>query len=249
MFFFLKKAYIQRTLKRNALRKGLLGGSPLWRAVWAGQLLLKGWGKISKGGEAPITFDESINEGDAWAIVHEPEQSRKGRGEGRTLLIGPKRSAPRANVMTGTALGTIGKRILEAPSADRINEILGANVVEDPPPSRSQRRAARKADRAREKSDHRTEKRDVQTAKSDAKSAEKTTKADAKAAAKSDAKTAKAAAKSAAKTAKSDAKTAKAAAKTAKADAKAAAKSSKAHAKAAAKAASPVPEAQDEVES
>ncbi len=249
MFFFLKKAYIQRTLKRNALRKGLLGGSPLWRAVWAGQLLLKGWGKISKGGEAPITFDESISEGDAWAIVHEPEQSRKGRGEGRTLLIGPKRSAPRANVMTGTALGTIGKRILEAPSADRINEILGANVVEDPPPSRSQRRAARKADRAREKSDHRTEKRDVQTAKSDAKSAAKTAKADAKAAAKTDAKTAKADAKSAAKTAKSDAKTAKAAAKTAKADAKAAAKSSKAHAKAAAKAASPVPEAQDEVES
>ena len=238
MFFFLKKAYIQRTLKRNALRKGLLGGSPLWRAVWAGQLLLKGWGKISKGGEAPITFDESIGEGEAWAIVHEPEQSRKGRGEGRALLIGPKRTAPRANVMTGTALGTIGKRILEAPSAERINEILGANVVEEPPPSRSQRRAARKADRARAKSEHRTEKRDLNTAKADAKSAAKTAKSDAKAAAKSDAKTAKAAAKSA-----------KADAKTAKADAKAAAKSAKADAKSAAKAAPPVPEAQDEVES
>ena len=256
MFFFLKKAYIERTLKRNALRKGLLGGSPLWRAVWAGQLLLKGWGKISKGGEAPITFDESIGEGEAWAIVHEPEQSRKGRGEGRTLLIGPKRTAPRANVMTGTALGTIGKRILEAPSAERINEILGANVVEEPPPSRSQRRAARKADRARAKSDHRTEKRDVKTAKAaaktaqaDAKAAAKTAKSDAKAAAKSDAKAAKADAKSAAKTAKAAAKTAQADAKTAKSDAKAAAKTAKSDAKAAAKSANSDAKAQDEVDS
>jgi hypothetical protein len=147
MFLF-KKAYIQRTLRRNALRKGLLGGSPLWRIIWAGQLLLKGWGKVSKGGEPPITFDEPLKEGEVWAIVHEPEQSRRGRGEGRRFVVGPKRKPPRGNVMTGTALGTVGKRILEAPSASRINEILGVDAVSDPPPTRSQRRSAKKAAKA-----------------------------------------------------------------------------------------------------
>ncbi len=121
MFLF-KKAYIQRTLRRNALRKGLLGGSPFWRIIWAGQLLLKGWGKVSKGGEPPITFDEPLKEGEVWALVHELEQSRRGRGEGRRFVVGPKRKTPRGNVMTGTALSTVGQRILAAPSAARIND-------------------------------------------------------------------------------------------------------------------------------
>jgi len=146
MFFFLKKDYIVRLLRTNALRKGLLGGSPFWRVVWGLQLANKAWNKLTKDkDDAPVVFDESLEEGGVWALVHEPEQSRKGRGEGRKFLIGPKRTAPRANAMTGTALATVGARILEAPSAERINEILGVDAVTDPPPSRAQKRATKKA--------------------------------------------------------------------------------------------------------
>lgn len=225
-----KKDLIVRTLRRNALRKGLLGGSPLWRAVWGVQLALKGWNKISKGGEAPIEFDESLDEGGVWALVHEPEQSRKGRGEGRKAIIGPKRTAPRANVMTGTALATIGKKILEAPSADRINEILGADAVTAPPLSRSQKRAAKKA-----------EKLAVKTAKSDAKVTAKTAKSDAKIAVRNARSDAKVAAKAADQTEKANAKAAalevKADAKARAAETKQAAKADKRALKAAAKAA------------
>jgi hypothetical protein len=181
---FLKKAYWRRTLQRNALRKGLLGGSPLWRAVWFAQLAHKGWGKISKSGEAPITFTESIEEGEAWAIVHEPEQSKRGRGEGRALLVGPKRKPPLANVMTGSALGNVGRRILEAPSADRINQILGADIVEQPPASRYQRRQAKKAQARVEKQAANEAKAAARQADADAKAAAKQADADAKAAAK-----------------------------------------------------------------
>ena len=232
MFFFLKKTYIKRLLKSNALRKGLLGGSPFWRVVWGAQLLLKGWNKISKDADdAPIEFNEPLQEGQVWAVVHEPEQSRKGRGEGRKMLIGPQRAAPRANAMTGTALATVGKKILEAPSAERINSILGVDAVTDPPPSRSQKRMAKKTAKRAAKATKVEAKQAAKDAKSNAKLATKTAKTDAKLSAK----TAKTDAKLSAKTAKTDAKQA---VKTAKADADAAAKQAKVDAKAASAAAS-----------
>jgi hypothetical protein len=142
-----RKSYIKRTLRMNALRKGLLGGSLFWRVVWVSQLLFKGWGKVSKRGEAPVVFTQSLKDGDAWSIIHEPERSRRGRGEGRKMLIGPKRKAPRAGVLSGPALSFVGKRILDAPSAQRINQILGVDVVTDPPPRRKVVRAEKKSDK------------------------------------------------------------------------------------------------------
>ena len=227
MFFFLKKDYIVRLLRSNALRKGLLGGSPFWRVVWGLQLANKAWNKLTKDkDDAPIVFDESLEEGGVWALVHEPEQSRKGRGEGRKMLVGPKRSAPRANVMTGTALATIGGKILEAPSAERINAILGTEAVADPPPSRYQKRAAKKA-----------AKRSVKTAKQDAKKHVKATKVQAKATAKQADRDAKAAATQAKADARAAAKKAKATAKQSRLDAKAASKQRAIDEKASAKAA------------
>jgi len=145
MLPFLKRGYVRRVVSMNAVRKGLLGGSPLWRAVWVLLTLRKGWAKVSKSGEAPIMFTEPLKEGEAWAVVHIPEDSKRGRGEGRKFLIGPKRKAPRATTMAPPAIASIGRRILEAPSAARVNEILGIDLVSDPEPSRSQRRAERKA--------------------------------------------------------------------------------------------------------
>ena len=62
MAIFNKQTAI-RLIKSNALRKGLLGGHPLWRAIWVFNLLRSGWARISKGGEAPVTFSEPLGEG------------------------------------------------------------------------------------------------------------------------------------------------------------------------------------------
>lgn len=129
----------------NATRKGLLGGSPMWRAVWVLLSVRKGWSKVSKSGEAPVTFTEPLREGEAWTIVHVPEESKRGRGEGRKLGIGPKRKPPRATAIAPPALAEIGKRIIEAPSAARVNEILGTDLVSDPEPSRYAKRQEKKS--------------------------------------------------------------------------------------------------------
>ncbi len=204
MFPFLRRAYLKRLVSMNALRKGLLGGSPMWRGIWVVLTLRRLWARVSKKGEAPIALSEPLGEGEAWTLVHVPEQSRRGRGEGRKYLVGPKRKPPRATALAPAALAAAGAKILEAPDAARINEILGKEVVSDPPPSRrakrKAKRSARRADKASrqaEKRSRRTEAKDsARQAKADARSAKATAKADArsaKATAKADARSAKAA--------------------------------------------------------
>ena len=229
MAIFNKQTAI-RLIKSNALRKGLLGGHPLWRAIWVFNLLRSGWARISKGGEAPVTFSEPLGEGTAWTLVHVPEDSKRGRGDGRKLVVGPKRARPRATALVGPALSAVGAKILEEPSAERINAILGEEVVSDAPLSRGARRKVAKADK--------------RTAKSEAKAAKAQAKADEAAArvqAKADAATAKVQAKDAKVQARLDAKAAKSArqaeAKAAKAQAKADTKAAKSAQQAEAKAA------------
>ena len=153
----------KRTIEINAVRKGLWGGSWMWRAVWALLALRNSWMKVAKSSKAaPIVFTEPLREGEAWAIVHVPEDSKRGRGQGRRLGIGPRRVPPRATALAAPALASIGKRILAAPSADRINEILGEDVVSDPEPSRSQLRY-----------EARTERRQLKAAKKASKKAAK----------------------------------------------------------------------------
>ena len=221
-----------KLLKSRALRQGLIGGSPFWRALWIAQFGYKQFSKISKGsGEAPISFDEPLKEGEVWAVVHEPEKTKKGRGEGRKFLIGPKRKKSRANIMTGLALGVAGEKILAAPSPERINQILGEDVFDPPALTKAQKRAAKKA----EKLEAKLAKSDAKAAANAAKAQKKSEAAEAKALKKSEVAEAKAqrrlekaTAAAAAKPAKLDAKVqakADAAAKSkAKADAKAQAK-------------------------
>lgn len=144
MFRKLRSGYLKRIINMNALRKGLLGGSPFWRAVWFFGIGRRLWRRVSKSGPGPITFSEPLEEGEAWAMVHVPEKSRRGRGEGRRMLFGPKRRRPRAGALVPPALAAAGRRIVEAPDAARINQILGREVVQDPPPTRRERRAARR---------------------------------------------------------------------------------------------------------
>lgn len=149
MFPFLKSSYLIRTarirFRRKAVRRGLIGGSLMWRTIWVLMTLRRGWSRVSKSGQAPIKFSEPLREGEAWEVVHIPENSARGRGEGRKFLIGPKRKAPRATAMAPPAIAYMGARILEAPSAERVNQILGVDLVSDPKPSRYEKRAERKA--------------------------------------------------------------------------------------------------------
>lgn len=158
MLPFLKRGYIKRVIRLNATRKGLLGGSTPWRAVWVMLTLRKGWSKVSKSGEAPVTFTEPLKEGEAWTIVHVPEESKRGRGEGRKFGIGPRRKPPRATAIAPPALAEIGRRIVEAPSAERVNEILGVELVSDPEPSRYARRQDRKAEKRAARQERKAEK-------------------------------------------------------------------------------------------
>lgn len=147
------KRVIRARLRRKAVRQGLLGGSRMWRTIWVLITLRNGWSKVSKSGAAPIKFTEPLREGEAWEVVHVPEDSKRGRGEGRMFFIGPKRRAPRATAIAPPAIAHIGARILEAPSAARVNEILGVDLVSDPEPSRYERRAERKAAKRASKQD------------------------------------------------------------------------------------------------
>ena len=239
---------IKRLLKARALREGLIGGSPFWRVLWISQFAYKQFSKLSKGGEPPITFDEPLKEGEVWAVVHEPEKTKKGRGEGRRFLIGPKRKKSRANTMTGLALGVVGQKILEAPSAERINQILGEDVFEPPPLTRSQKRAAKKASKA----DAKLQKAIAKQASSEAKASAREAAKDAKATSRLDAQQAKATSRLEAQQAKAlrrseaaDAKAAKMLAKKNKLQARAARSEAKS-AKAASKKANKAPTTQTE---
>jgi len=70
--------YIKRAITFNATRKGLLGGSRPWLVVF-GLIRLARWsGKVTKRGEAPITFSEKLKVGESYEIVHmSAKQGRK----------------------------------------------------------------------------------------------------------------------------------------------------------------------------
>lgn len=200
MFKIFRGAYVKRMIRVNALRKGLLGGHPMWRAIWALSAVRKMWGRVSKKGEAPITFSESLGEGEAWALVHVPEKSKRGRGEGRKYVIGPKRQAPRFSAIGPTAAVAAARQVFEAPDAARVNQILGVDVVEDDPPTRRERKRAASKEKAGQKLDR---KASAKQAKKDDRAARSQAAADKTAADKA-AKHARAEAKAAAKREKAE---------------------------------------------
>ncbi len=63
-------AYLKRTFRLNATRKGLLGGDRFWLAMFGVLQLAKWSGKVTKRGEAPIRFSELLKPGEALIIRH-----------------------------------------------------------------------------------------------------------------------------------------------------------------------------------
>lgn len=108
-----RRPLVKRIIARNALRRGLFGGSPFWRFIWIVGLARRLWGKVSKSGDAPIVYSEDLPEGEVVVISHSPEKSRRGRGEGRRYVIGPKRNRPRISSLAASAAYAAARNALE----------------------------------------------------------------------------------------------------------------------------------------
>ncbi len=63
-------AYVKRTLRFNSVRKGLLGGSRFWLAVFVGGYVARWSSKVTKRGAMPIRFSESLEPGESFVIRH-----------------------------------------------------------------------------------------------------------------------------------------------------------------------------------
>ena len=63
-------ASLKRTFRSNATRKGLLGGDRFWLVMFVFLQIAKCSGKITKRGEAPVTFSETLRPGESFVIRH-----------------------------------------------------------------------------------------------------------------------------------------------------------------------------------
>lgn len=63
-------AYVRRTIRMNSIRKGLLGGSRFWLAVFAAGYVGRWSKKVAKRGEMPVEFSEKLQPGQAYEIRH-----------------------------------------------------------------------------------------------------------------------------------------------------------------------------------
>ncbi len=61
---------VKRTIRMNGIRKGLLGGSRFWFAVFLAGLVLRWSDKVTKRGEMPVKFSERLAPGEQMIIRH-----------------------------------------------------------------------------------------------------------------------------------------------------------------------------------
>jgi len=62
--------YVKRTVRMNGIRKGLLGGSRFWLAVFGLGYVARWSAKVTKWGEMPIRFSEPLAPGEEVVIRH-----------------------------------------------------------------------------------------------------------------------------------------------------------------------------------
>ena len=63
-------AYVKRTIRYNSVHKGLMGGSRFWLAIFVAGYLVRWSSKVTKRGEKPIKFSESLKPGESFVIRH-----------------------------------------------------------------------------------------------------------------------------------------------------------------------------------
>ena len=62
--------YVKRTIRRNSISKGLLGGSRFWLVIFGFGYLARWSGKVTKRGEMPIKLSEALKPGESIVIRH-----------------------------------------------------------------------------------------------------------------------------------------------------------------------------------
>ncbi len=60
----------KQTLRTNAVRRGLIGGSVFWQAMLVALWLAKFVGKVAKRGEKPVRFSQALRVGEVMEIRH-----------------------------------------------------------------------------------------------------------------------------------------------------------------------------------
>ncbi len=75
-------AYLKRSFRFNATRKGLLGGNRFWLAMFGLIQVAKWSGKVTKRGEAPIRFSESLAPGESFVVRHVDAKTAKAEATG-----------------------------------------------------------------------------------------------------------------------------------------------------------------------
>jgi hypothetical protein len=63
-------AYVKGIIRHNSVRKGLMGGNRFWLAIFVARFLTRWSRKVTKRGEKPIRFSESLKPGESFVIRH-----------------------------------------------------------------------------------------------------------------------------------------------------------------------------------
>ncbi len=64
------RAHVSRTIRLNSVRRGLLGGSKFWLAVFGARFVATRIQRVTKRGDKPIRFSEPLAVGEKLVISH-----------------------------------------------------------------------------------------------------------------------------------------------------------------------------------
>ncbi len=71
------RAYVSRTIRFNSIRRGLIGGSKFWLAVFSARFVGARIQGMTKRGDKPIRFSEPLAVGEKLVISHiDPRHER-----------------------------------------------------------------------------------------------------------------------------------------------------------------------------
>lgn len=70
-----RNSYLQRTIRRNSVRKGLFGGSRFWLAIFAAGYVARWTGTVTKRGTMTVRYSEPLAPGEAIVIRHFDESA------------------------------------------------------------------------------------------------------------------------------------------------------------------------------
>lgn len=68
----LRRGFVKRYIRYNALRRGLLGGSRIWTTIFFAGYVGRWLAKVTKRGEMPVITSDRIEPGEGLLIRHIP---------------------------------------------------------------------------------------------------------------------------------------------------------------------------------